>query len=98
MQNINQIFKIWTLISKVKFDLRYQNEIFNPISVGFHVTLTKWCEVPCNYTPDKKTWMAVKDKRLIFDGVFSQVVGIFWYFEYIWYTHDFLELSETIFN
>ena len=22
-------------------------------------------------------------KRLIFDGVFSQVVGIFWHFEYI---------------
>ena len=28
--------------------------------------------------PDKK-----KIKRLIFDGVFSQVDGIFWHFEYI---------------
>ena len=29
--------------------------------------------------PDKKN----KKKRLIFDGVFSQVDGIFWHFEYI---------------
>ena len=42
--------------------------------------------------PDKKK---TKKKHLIFDGVFSQVDGIFWHFEYIYDNpHDYLRAFQ----
>ena len=35
---------------------------------------------------------------MIFDGVFSQVDGIFWHFEYYDTPHDFSELSKYVFK